>query len=1164
MPYTLPVGFQIAGSDPIDDRFATTASADRFTYKAAGVMYHGLTVYTSESQAYFVLGDTANYNNNAGWSRIYTSDLGGKNLEISGSLKLPQSADGTDRIHFGTTTGNNAYLYDDTSDLIFGYNDTDVFNITDGATKLTVTGPSRFNYLSTFDDIHVVGDISASGILSASSGVFQNITASNNISASNQIYAQEFKVGPNGLVEGVGSGDYINFGTNLNFLANVDFIVDAQTDIKLRPLGRTEINSDLDVDGNLSASGDISASGFLYDASYPNPSLSINGDISGSNILADGDISASGNYYIRPLKAIFSSTNPTNTRIYLGPTVDTWQIYAGGIYHEFSPTATVFNQGGVDNDFRIESNIYTNAFTVDANRNKIGFFYSPNDNSKDVSINGSVWVSENISASLAISGAGLYIESDGNSPYPQISLFSQAGANVVGTVIGKIELGGKQSEESGSAHLIARTTEVQDVVNNAGTRFEIWSTPNASEIPERVASFQPSVTSISASKNHIVGDNITISSSNSITIASSSTFIGLNSQGIKIESYGNDLLMRSQNIYYSSSYSDPSSPGQHFFGDGDVNVIDYDLEFLSSSDGSGGRGNQNRGIKRTTMYGTQQYAILFPSFSNDVHILSNGKTSLNFASNRLYSGEVVLGSNQYDEGGSRYNSEVLRATRKKLAYIPNIFPDDTGWITASIVQFVGTNKDGGQTATSHGIPFFEHHYRFKGSAHVASGANIRYLGSSEYDSTNPGLSFNSEDGKGENVMKTKVVSLNRWGAGWTASDLKNLPGRYHELLDPTDTLYPQFNAAFVIAQPTISQSATYVGGDNKSWFKQEAREANIFVAGDQTGLISQKTGINSNYDNLLTLRQASTASSGNHHYRCIRSGSAPYDPTVTKGWDAYYTIRAKDRGSRGNHHNYVDITNNGVEYSNNYNLDTLNYQFDPTNYEYRVPMIVTGSNAWSNDGNANPINSELPLFKISGEMGYDYIWGANLGDVNPAYISTLGWLEFNYTGPNTFNHIDDYKYYPGAGQGNGPLNYLVFAWKYPFSGDYEIAVPGKISLTDDGDSVDFWQQSDRRLKCNITSSKRGINDLMKIKVRDFNWKSNPTSSKSMGFIAQEVFEDSPRELHLASPGGDNPKSTPWSISQQNFVPLLVKSIQDQQKMIEELQEEIKSLKNKIN
>ena len=90
-----------------------------------------------------------------------------------------------------------------------------------------------------------------------------------------------------------------------------------------------------------------------------------------------------------------------------------------------------------------------------------------------------------------------------------------------------------------------------------------------------------------------------------------------------------------------------------------------------------------------------------------------------------------------------------------------------------------------------------------------------------------------------------------------------------------------------------------------------------------------------------------------------------------------------------------------------------------------------------------------------------------------------------------------------------------------------------------------------KLKKNIVDTKKSIDDIMSIKVKDFRWKNqDKTAEKTTGFIAQELQEIHPKlvndiegTLHVAS---------------TDIIPLLVKAVQDQQQQINELKELLKT------
>ena len=116
--------------------------------------------------------------------------------------------------------------------------------------------------------------------------------------------------------------------------------------------------------------------------------------------------------------------------------------------------------------------------------------------------------------------------------------------------------------------------------------------------------------------------------------------------------------------------------------------------------------------------------------------------------------------------------------------------------------------------------------------------------------------------------------------------------------------------------------------------------------------------------------------------------------------------------------------------------------------------------------------------------------------------------------------------------------------------------------------------SDARDKDNISDLSIGLDFLMKLKPRQFNWDrrewyengfsdgSKMQSTLSAGFIAQEL-EEVQENLHaewLNLVLKDNPDRL--EATQGNLIPVLVKAIQEQQKQIEDLKKEIFVLKSK--
>jgi hypothetical protein len=109
----------------------------------------------------------------------------------------------------------------------------------------------------------------------------------------------------------------------------------------------------------------------------------------------------------------------------------------------------------------------------------------------------------------------------------------------------------------------------------------------------------------------------------------------------------------------------------------------------------------------------------------------------------------------------------------------------------------------------------------------------------------------------------------------------------------------------------------------------------------------------------------------------------------------------------------------------------------------------------------------------------------------------------------------------------------------------------------EGDVVAYYS-SDERLKDNILSIDNCLNKVMSLDAVSFDWnkKQNAYSGHDIGLIAQQVNEVAPEIVEERKDGY-------LALKYEKMVPLLVGAIKDQQKIIDEMREEIKELKNQI-
>lgn len=108
------------------------------------------------------------------------------------------------------------------------------------------------------------------------------------------------------------------------------------------------------------------------------------------------------------------------------------------------------------------------------------------------------------------------------------------------------------------------------------------------------------------------------------------------------------------------------------------------------------------------------------------------------------------------------------------------------------------------------------------------------------------------------------------------------------------------------------------------------------------------------------------------------------------------------------------------------------------------------------------------------------------------------------------------------------------------------------SINSNGSGVTSYSTtSDRRIKDNIEDTTYGIDDVLKIPVRDYTMQQDPKHAKQTGFIAQELAAIYPDAVSANGDDGLSPLNgkTPWSVDYGRLTPLLVKSIQDQQALL---------------
>ena len=141
----------------------------------------------------------------------------------------------------------------------------------------------------------------------------------------------------------------------------------------------------------------------------------------------------------------------------------------------------------------------------------------------------------------------------------------------------------------------------------------------------------------------------------------------------------------------------------------------------------------------------------------------------------------------------------------------------------------------------------------------------------------------------------------------------------------------------------------------------------------------------------------------------------------------------------------------------------------------------------------------------------------------------------SYTGPGVRSRITN------NASGTG---YQAFTYYNDSSGDYLFKVLGNGNCQNANNS--YGATSDIKLKENIVDATPKLADLCKVKVRQYNFKVDPTH-KQIGVIAQEleeVFAGMVEESTDRDADGNDLGTTTKGVKYSVFVPMLVKAIQE--------------------
>jgi trimeric autotransporter adhesin len=178
------------------------------------------------------------------------------------------------------------------------------------------------------------------------------------------------------------------------------------------------------------------------------------------------------------------------------------------------------------------------------------------------------------------------------------------------------------------------------------------------------------------------------------------------------------------------------------------------------------------------------------------------------------------------------------------------------------------------------------------------------------------------------------------------------------------------------------------------------------------------------------------------------------------------------------------------------------------------------------------------------ETGSDKLYVTNNSGTTPLIWGDFGLARLRFNGNTSIN-------------GTSANSYFALEINQDANDTYGLVVYGPAWC-----SSGTWTGSDIRLKKNITPVMNALNSVLALKGVNFDWNIEQypgmgfKDTKQVGFIAQDVEKVIP-ELVIEGPDGFK------SIDYSKISPVLVEAIKEQQKLIENQENEIKSLKSEL-
>ena len=671
-----------------------------------------------------------------------------------------------------------------------------------------------------------------------------------------------------------------------------------------------------------------------------------------------------------------------------------------------------------------------------------------------------------------------------------------------------------------------------------------WVNPNTITTATTVSNTS-SANTLSTTVNGVTGATVPIINTNVLSVSGTSltsTINGVASNALNLN--GVDWTLTGNSGTTSTSYNDASAQTNNFMGTTDNQPVEV---YTNSS-----ANNNKTDIKLYTSTSTGA-AVTAPS--DILHIRRNGTTGVNYPQVASF----ALGKN-----GSSIASETDLAIKlgNGGVYVPDVTVltlrsngnvvlgsgDGTGTPVGNILR--GPNAGTGNTAG--GNLTLNAGYAFGGGAGgsvfinggtTGSGTNGNVYIRGGYTNPNEGAVYLNDDHSGSTFINAAggIVTIGNASPGVAQVNINNglvvdRASLNNGSLTNTDatTTGNALTFGYTSGEGIASNRASATAGNNQyglDFYTNFTRRVSISQAGNMgvgTANPGDKLEVSGNI--LLSAGATRTIYTPNP-----AAGTSANDLNITGGstpiFGSYPTAGGNVNITAGNTNNAGGQSGGNI-------------------------VFTTGRNAWNNGSNPSAYHGDIIFYGGALNTATSYTTqeymrvNGTTGLVTMSTGNTQTTLKVSSTSSDPNGVID--VIIPTTNSSCNTCSELLEFHKS--DGTYLGGIVANLSAN----TVAYNLSSDERLKTNIVPTHYGINDVMKISVKDYNRISDPGKTLELGFIAQDIYKVLPQVVTV---GGADPRTEPWQVDYGKVAPLLVKSIQDLKMEIEQLKAENQQLKS---